>query len=211
MSYEFEAEQQAYSPYFQEPETVPCPKCGRELKEVVSHSAANNGRIFYSCNIKPEYGEVCVSPKGFFGWKDERRPDGTWPPPQQFPAKRAAPSGGFSGRAPPSSRPAYPSSSSGYSSAPRSPPAHQPSAVSSITHAPSAASASSSQPQTAGPHPMAGALKAMAEHITDVELKLDQAITKIDCLVALLRARYEEEQEAASDGAGLARPAASSP
>jgi hypothetical protein len=55
---------------------------------------------------------------------------------------------------------------------------------------------------------MAGALKAMAEHLTDVEIKLDQALTKIDCLVALLRARDEEQQEAASQ-ASLPRPATS--
>ncbi len=206
MSYEFEAEQQAYDPYFQEQETVPCPKCGRELKEVVSHSAANDGRVFYSCNTKPEYGDVCRDPKGFFGWKDERRPDGTWPPPQprqQFPAKRPRPAGSYQPAQSSYSRPMSSHQPSGYASAPRSPPAAlahtlAPSAASSTTPAP--------QPQTAGPHPIAGALKAMAEHITDVETKLDQALIKIDCLVALLRARKEEEEDSQS---ALPRPASS--
>lgn len=209
MDDEFESERAAYSPYFQEQEIVPCPKCGRHLKEVVSHSPNNDGRVFYSCNTKPEYGEVCADPRGFFGWKDERRPDGTWPPPQprpgQYPAKRGRTGGSYQQPASSYSRPmASPPSSSGYSSAPRSPPAHQP--VSMTILAPNAASSSSQAPQTAGPHPMAGALKAMAEHITDVESKLDQALAKIDCLVALFRARKEEEEDSQS---ALSRPATS--
>jgi hypothetical protein len=55
---------------------------------------------------------------------------------------------------------------------------------------------------------MAGALKAMAEHITDCEIKIDALTVKVDCLVALFRARQEEEEDA-SQSVGLPRPATS--